>query len=619
LKEINIEQFKSMNELYSFIDENEFEIRTNWDLRDIWIRYKNLTKNEIEKEKSQWEIDYFSFNIQSDILFSQIYSETKNSKEINKYPDLNKFQKESIDYLIQRIETTKSTILLARYNHLLWKCPTGIKKTKYAINAIDNYIISVKEFYKLFKKKNDNEIPFQIANLFEVLLAISNEIKSERLKLKELTQFLLFKAENIDFYIREGILKDMLEYPKIFKSKDFRNSLTLFDKFLQKPNLIDNFMLANEQLSTAIKIANKTSSDNKKWHNEKGLAYLRLANEINNEDRFWVKQDYHSKAITEFKLASHIENRKKTELLYAQLKPQIKLPTISIPYSEEVQLLLRKQNENIQSFTNKLLKQNSIEIYRFLSIGSFFPSYENVKESSKDTNSFLDFVTAISFDKNKNITKEKVNNSELKKIFDTYKIQIETSVLPYLHFTIIKGIKSGCLTIENFIQFLENETWIGKTHIRYDLGGKEQHINWIKHLSPSITEFFLQVQAWGSSKYYTPSFILCIDSFTLKMEGVFRNFCERAGIPTSFDKKKGMQEAYINNVFDNETIIKYFNEDDRLFFNYLFSNDGGLNLRNNVAHCFYNTNEYHPDKMLLLIAVILRLGKYDYKKTKPSS
>ena len=198
------------------------------------------------------------------------------------------------------------------------------------------------------------------------------------------------------------------------------------------------------------------------------------------------------------------------------------------------------------------------------------------------------------------------------------KINYKQLCFPYLHYIIILGIKSGSLTFENLISFLIKDTWIGKTHIRYDLGGGEQHINWIEQLSPSIIEFFLQVQAWCNSKYYKPSFILCIDSFTLKMEGIFRNFCERAGIPTSSAQEKGMQEIYINNVFDNEVIKNYFNEDDRLFFNYLFSNEGGLNIRNNIAHCFYSPNEYHLDKMLLLIAVLLRLGKYDVK-INPSS
>jgi hypothetical protein len=73
-----------------------------------------------------------------------------------------------------------------------------------------------------------------------------------------------------------------------------------------------------------------------------------------------------------------------------------------------------------------------------------------------------------------------------------------------------------------------------------------------------------------------------------------------------------MQEAHLNNILDNDDLKKHFNEDDLLFFNYLFSGGSGIDLRNNVAHCFYGHDEYHPDKMLLLIAALLRIGKYDY-------
>jgi hypothetical protein len=127
-------------------------------------------------------------------------------------------------------------------------------------------------------------------------------------------------------------------------------------------------------------------------------------------------------------------------------------------------------------------------------------------------------------------------------------------------------------------------------------------------------EFFKQVISWGESKYYIPSFILCVDSLTLKIEGLFRNFSDRINISTSIGKKKGMQETLLNNILENEVIIKYFNEDDRLFFEYVFSDKGGLNLRNNIAHSFFNEKDYQPDQMLLMIAVVLRLGKYDIKK-----
>lgn len=143
------------------------------------------------------------------------------------------------------------------------------------------------------------------------------------------------------------------------------------------------------------------------------------------------------------------------------------------------------------------------------------------------------------------------------------------------------------------------------------LSGNPEQTNWIFQIAPAISEFFNQVLAWGESKYYKPNFILCTDSLVLKIEGLFRNFSERLNISTSKGKRNGVQEALAHDILNNKTIRKYFDDSDMLLFDYVFSNEGGLNLRNNIAHCFYSENEYHPDKMLLLLAVLLRLGKYN--------
>ena len=187
------------------------------------------------------------------------------------------------------------------------------------------------------------------------------------------------------------------------------------------------------------------------------------------------------------------------------------------------------------------------------------------------------------------------------------------TLYPFLHHVIVLGVKTGHLTYRNFIDFLVDNTWIGKPHIKIDLAGNSETTNWVQLLAPSIVEFFVQVQAWGESEYYTPNFILCIDSLTLKMDGLFRNFCERINVAISIGKEKGMQEILMSNILDSETIKKYFDEDDRLLFEYAFSNEGGLNLRNNIAHSFYFADEYISDKMLLLLAMLLRIGKYNIK------
>jgi len=621
-KEIDIDQFKTIEGLYSFIDTNAYNLERNWDLTDLWVKYRDKTIDEEEKQKAQWEIDCFMFEIIGDRLFSQVYAGAQKTGEVTRYPDLNDLQINVIEYLKLRAVGSLNPILKARYNHLLWKCPIGIKHNKFAIAAIENYVKAIYEYCELFASDHHKETPYQIGRLYETLLSISNDIiKINATLIKDLTKKLLFHSNGFEFYTKHGILNDMLKYPKLFKPKDFENTLKIIDEEVYK-NKSDNFLLVNYHIPTALKIAAKTKSDIKKWHNEIGLAYLRLAESETKEDRFWIKQDYHSKAIKSFILAGNNEKKNEAEHLYSELKPKVKLQNIRIEFDEQTQ----KQLQDFQDYTKRLadnvLKQTPNDVYKAISSGLFFPKYGDVLKVSEDTdNAFLDLVTTIHFDKNKNISQQPKELESDKKIYDIYSQHIRIAVLPYLYFIIVPGIKSGHLTFANFIEFIANVRWIGKPHLKYDLGGEEKSTNWIGLLSPSIIDFFIQIQGWLSSKYYKPSFVLCVDSLTLKFEGLMRDFCERMSIPTSVNRPKGMQEAYIHNVLDNEIIKKFFNEDDLLFFNYLFSADNGLNLRNNVAHCFYDYQEYHYDQMFLLIAALLRLAKYDYsaKVAKPTN
>ncbi|WPP49694.1 DUF4209 domain-containing protein [Catalinimonas niigatensis] len=621
-KEIDINQFNTIDEVYAFVDKNAYNLERNWDLTDLWVKYRNKTTSEIEKHKAQWEIDCFLFDIKGDRLFSQIYSAASETGEVKAYPNINDIQKEVIEYVSYRAENSSNPLLKARYTHLLWKCPIGIKHNQSAIAAIDNYVNAIEDYCNQHKSEKHKETPFQIGRLYENLLAVVNEIKTNLEPVKKLTNKLLFDS-TFEFYTKHGILNDMLAYPKLFKPNDFENTLSIIENELNKDRKkSDDFSLVNYYIPTAIKIATKTKSDVKKWHNEIGLAYLRIAETETEEDRFWLKLDNYSNAIKAFILSGNSEKKVETEFLYSELKPKVKLPTIRIDFDEETQKQLQEFQDYIKKLAKNIIKQKPEEVYRTISSGFFFPKYADViKASENKENSFLNFVTTIHFDKNKNITKRQKDTEQEKNLYDTYSYHMRMSVLPYLHFILIPGIKSGNLTFENFIEFIATKSWIGKPHLKYDLGGEGKAINWISLLSPSIVEFFIQIQGWVSSKYYKPSFVLCVDSLTLKFEGLLRNFCERMSIPTSISRQKGMQEAYIHNVLDNEVIKKFFNDDDLLLFNYLFSTDSGLNLRNNVAHCFYDYKEYHPDQMFLLIAALLRLAKYDYteKINKPSS
>lgn len=616
-KEIDIDQFKSIEDLYNFIDKNAFELEKNWDLPDLWVKFRNSTSSDLEKKMAQWEIDCHLFEVKGGQIFSQIYGSSDDELRITKFPTLSEPQKRVIDYVTNRAKNSGNPLLKAKYYHLLWCAPNGVKNNRFASCAIENYISSIHRYCQILGSKKDGETSYEIGRLYENILAIANQIKVENKILIALTRRLLFELEGIEFYMKHGVLDDMLDYPKLFKPLDFEGTLELFDIELEKPKeKKDDFLLVNYYLPTAVKIASKTKGDVKKWHNEIGLAYLRMASEETQEGRFWIKQDYHSKAISTFRLAGNKSMKREAEKLYAELKPKVRLSNVRIDFDEETQTKLKHFNDGIKQLAKSILNNSPENVYRTISRGYLFPKYGDVVAASEDKeNAFLNFVTTIRFDKNQNITKGKGKDSAQEyKLLEIYSYQVRMVLLPYLHYIIVPGIKSGHLTFENLIHHLAKNSWIGKEQVQFDLGGEEKNINWIALLEPSIVEFFLQIQGWVSSKYYRPNFILCVDSITLKIEALLREFCRRLNIPTSSIGPNGMQEIYLHNVLDNEEFNRYFNEDDILFFKYLFSNEGGLNLRNNVAHSFYDHNEYHPDQMFLLLAALLRLAKYDLKQ-----
>lgn len=605
------EKFENLNDFYLALEDNALLLEKNHDITDLLLKYKNQTLLDGEKQKLQWEVEASLFSFHGSRIFSFSTINGKEVGEVAEFPQFDNHQKEAFNYIKQRSEVSKSALLKARYNHLLWISIVK-KNTNFATRASENYIEAINQCYQL---SNDTDIDYShlIGKLFENLVGIVNEGKVNVEKTKETKSLLLFSTSKISFWAKHGIVDDMLKYPKLFKVADFENTLSLFDIRLKEiDNKSDDFALVNYHLPTAIKVAQKIKSDVKKWYDEMGFGYLRLAETETDDTRNWIKLDEYRAAIEAFRLSGNRKKKEETEQLYFQLKPEVRLDEFSIDFDEETIKKLEALQLELKEKALALLTEEPDFIYYTISIGSFFPNYEDVLHASKQKeNHFLDFVTTIYFDNNKNISKKSADISDKQEVLKTYGLRMKETLLPFLHYIIVLGIKSGHLTYRNFLGFLLHHSWIGKPHTKTDLSGNPEITNWINQIAPSIVEFFNEVLAWGESKYYTPNFILCTDSLTLKIEGLFRNFSERLNISTSKGKKKGMQEALAHDIINNETIKKYFDDNDMLLFDYVFSNDGGLNLRNNIAHCFYSENEYHPDKMLLLIAVLLRLGKYN--------
>jgi hypothetical protein len=109
------------------------------------------------------------------------------------------------------------------------------------------------------------------------------------------------------------------------------------------------------------------------------------------------------------------------------------------------------------------------------------------------------------------------------------------------------------------------------------------------------------------------NYIMPIDSLTLKFEGALRDFAGVIGVSTVLTGKNNqLREKYIEELLIDKQIQKCFDENDALYFNYLFVAKNGLNLRNKVAHSFLKPQHYSHQLIHLLICAFLRLGKYKF-------
>lgn len=611
--EFNLDNIETLEDFYRAYDNKALELKKSEELLEPLLQFKKKSTSDEVIQKLQWEIEACLFEVRGNKLFSFSTSNGKNIGEILEYPDINEYQKTAFDFLINRANNSQSVYLQAKYNLLLWY--SILKKNNvYAKKSSENFIKTINECLTRIK---EGEYSYEIARLIENLLAIVNESKQNIAETKLLVETLL-QNDNLNFWVKHEIIDEMFKYPKIFKSHDFTIANTIFNDQLKiSTNELDDFSLINYYLPTAIKVAQKLKNNVKIWFEEIGNANLRLAEREIEDDRNWIKLDYYRAAIEAFRSCGNQIKKEQTEQLYFELKPKIKLDTFCVDFDEETIAKLKEYQEEIKKFALALLKHPQEYIYSNLANGKYFPKIEDVRKVSKENrNNFLEFVVTLQFDNNKNISRKSVEDDEKRELLEIYGNRMRETFLPFMHYFFVYGIKSGHITAKSFLKYFARTTWIGKPYVRIDLGGELEEINWINQIAPAINEFFNQILAWGESKYYSPNFILCIDSLTLKIEGLFRNFSERLNVSTSKGKRNGVQEVLAHDIINNEIIREYFNEEDMLLFDYVFSNNGGLNLRNNIAHCFYSENEYHPDKMFLLLAVLLRLGKYNIEKQK---
>jgi hypothetical protein len=217
-------RFTEIISLYHYLEEKAVDYTHYHQIgnlfRDLIVELHKENKDDTA-EKAQWEVDCFNFRLEEGTL-THWFSVTNEDGEVVKYPDIDRFDEKTYEYLNQRLNDTANPLLKAYYSHILWCSPQ--KHTKYAKIAIEAYLKLV-EIYETKAQKNPDKqygtnILRAIINAYSLAYQINNEITKARAVLKKLIVNESSSVHSV-LVMRVGLIEWLLKEKRKFSKNDF--------------------------------------------------------------------------------------------------------------------------------------------------------------------------------------------------------------------------------------------------------------------------------------------------------------------------------------------------------------------------------------------------------------
>lgn len=588
--------FNNLDEYYDYLEND-----TNFSYLDL-NTYKYITflrdKTEDEKIKKlcSYELFFADFSIEKGIHVPKFQSGA------GAYPTLELFD-DNFDYIKTRANQVQNPKYKAKYNHLLWLSPQ--KHIDFAKQAIESYL-SLLENSSF--SVDDNLQCLSFGKYFKNLFILSQTINYKK---EEIINYLvsLLESQKLNDFTKYSLMEYIVDNGKnievSIKQAFFDYSKNKIEHLAER--VLESYLKLLVLLSQKLKISPN------EFHEKLGDYHIsQLETEKN---KGFIAHHYYTNALEEYKKANNKEKIEQTSVLLEQAKKTIDLKKISVSSedNEELQNLLNQWWDNTIKKIDYLIENgNSKDIFGFLIVENLFPKAEKLNEEKRPT--ILDLVTTITFDINKNVSKNNKSSG-----INLYSLHINNFSIRQIWLVFSEGIKSGKISFESLIDYLKNNSWYGNDFTYLDTNNETQGFNWIELISPSLQSFFVQSEIDIKTNSNNPQgYILAIDSLVLKFEGLFREFSRMIGAQTIEIKDNGTEERIsFDKLLDNEKLKALLPTDDIAYFKFLFLSDG-MNLRNNIAHSFFKTKNYTSGTMLLLIVALLRLGNYklEIKETK---
>ncbi len=594
-KEIYIKHqmnFQNLEEYYEYLENDtnfkHLDLNTYKYITDL----RDRTNEERLKKICSYELFFADFSIENGVHIPKF------QVGANTYPKLELFE-DNFDYIKTRASEAINPKYKAKYNHLLWLSP--VKHIDFAEQAIENYLLLLQN--SSFPV-DDNLQCYSFGNYFKNIFVLSQKVNYKK---DEVIDYLvsLLDIDKINDFTKYSLMDYIIS-----NEKKINSSIT--QKFYDySNNVIANLesRVLESYLNLLVTLSQKLNRSTSEFHEKLGDYHISQLKTEKNQG--FIAHRYYTDALEEYKKGNNKKKIEQTAVLLEQAKKTIDLKKVSFEVKDEkINQALNQWWDFTKEKTSHLIDNgNDNDIYGYLILENLFPKASTLNEEIKPV--ILDLVSCMTFDINKNISKNKSG------VINPYSIHINNFSINHIWLVVSKGIKKGKISYESLIEYLKNNSWYGQDFTYLDTNNETQGFNWIELLSPALQSYFIQTEIdIKTNNHNTQGYILAIDSLVLKFEGLLREFSRVIEAQTIEIKENGTEERInFDKLLDNEKLKALIPEDDIAFFKFLFTSEG-MNLRNNIAHCFFNTRKYTSAVMLLLIIALLRLGNYTLKNSR---
>lgn len=397
--------------------------------------------------------------------------------------------------------------------------------------------------------------------------------ESTRILLNYYNQSKFFKKENIYFY------DTIFEFTRIdhdLTNEEKRNiEIIYWDYYcniLKKSDSILDYQIIS-YLENGLK-----TSEHRKYEEALGDTYLVM---INDEEPGMKRNIHYNKALHYLNLS----NKEKCKQIY---KKYLEDKSVDKNSMASFQSKFTIEDSFIKGFVKNI---DSTGFFNFLSYDNLIPKPEKVTDPLLRDSTFLVYNDKF------NSRKIEIDNE-----YATYSILLRKLAI-YINLLMKEYSTKNIITFNEMEKYLESNYEIFNNDFYID--GFE--IKWNEMLYPIFQEYFRQLNLDDEQV----NFMLCIDSLSLKMEGLIKKICEVNGmILTTFnEEKQEVVEKSLDSILNSKDAEEIFEEKELYFFKFLLLKNG-YNLRNEVAHTLIFPDQYTEIYMTLLIITFFRLIPY---------